>query len=139
MLPSTRLSNTPLTQPKVSQHNLGSPLKWLLPGMLAGILLLGGCGQLARFGLGNTPIQSVVSNPSAHTTVTVKGEVVNTLGILGQGVYELQDETGSLWVITGERGMPVVNSTVTVRGTAAEGITISGRNFGVTLTEQERF
>ncbi|MGF1574491.1 MAG: hypothetical protein ACFCU9_00895 [Cyanophyceae cyanobacterium] len=131
MLSSTRLSNTPLS--------MQTPLKWLLPGMLAGILLLGGCGQLARFGLGNTPIQSVVSNPSAHTTVTVRGQVVNTLGILGQGFYELQDETGSLWVITGGQGMPVVNSTVTVRGTAAEGITISGRNFGVTLTEQERF
>lgn len=107
--------------------------------LLVGTLGLAGCGPLARFGIGSTPIQTVVNNPAAHRNVTVRGQVVNTLGILGQGLYEVQDNTGSIWVVTGGQGMPLVNSSVTVRGEAAEGITISGRNFAVTINEKERF
>lgn len=126
------------TQPSLAQARFQGLRLGLLSGILA-VSLVTGCGQLARFGIGTTPIQQVVDNPPAYTNVTVRGQVVNTLGILGQGVYELKDDTGSLWVITGERGMPAISSTVTVRGEAAEGITLSGRNFGVTLTEKERF
>ncbi|MFN8001027.1 MAG: hypothetical protein U0X75_08445 [Acidobacteriota bacterium] len=37
--------------------------------------------------------------------VLVIGTVTNSFGALGQGAYELSDETGKLWVVT-QRGVP---------------------------------
>jgi predicted small secreted protein len=95
------------------------------------------CNQLARFGIGVTSIATVTSNPANFPDVTVRGKVINQVGIFGQGAYELQDDTGTLWVFT-QAGMPPLDTTLTVRGKASEGLTISGRNLGVTLTEKER-
>ncbi len=101
-------------------------------------LALGGCGQLARLGIGTTPIAQIEQNPARYTDVYVRGRVVNQIGVFGQGVYEIQDPSGSLWVIT-NKGLPAMNSTVTVRGKAQEGISVAGRHFGVSLVEVERF
>jgi uncharacterized protein YdeI (BOF family) len=99
-----------------------------------------GCGQLARLGIGTTPIATVASNPAQYTDadVLIRGQVVNQVGVFGQGVYELQDNSGSIWVIT-DKGIPAMNSTVTVRGKAQEGITVGGRSFGVSLVEAQRY
>ncbi|MEN9221979.1 MAG: hypothetical protein Q6M04_06030 [Thermostichus sp. BF3_bins_97] len=97
-----------------------------------------GCGQLARLGIGTTPIATVAQNPAQHTDVLIRGQVVNQVGVFGQGVYQLQDNSGSIWVIT-DKGIPAMNSTVTVRGKAQEGITVGGRTFGVSLVEAERY
>ncbi|MCJ2542479.1 hypothetical protein [Thermostichus vulcanus] len=121
------------------------PSQRVRQGSLALLLGLGlvlggasGCGQLARLGVGTTPIATVAQNPSQHSNVWIRGQVVNQVGVFGQGVYELQDSSGSIWVIT-DKGIPAMNSTVTVRGKAQEGITVGGRSFGVSLTEVERY
>ncbi|MGY2716897.1 hypothetical protein ACVW01_001270 [Thermostichus sp. MS-CIW-19] len=101
-------------------------------------LALTGCGPLARLGIGTTPIAQIEQNPSRYTNVYVRGRVVNQIGVFGQGVYEIQDSSGSLWVIT-DKGLPAMNSTITVRGKAQEGILLAGRRFGVSLVEVERF
>lgn len=100
---------------------------------------LSSCNQLTRFGIGTTPIAQVVADPNQYQDVTVRGEVINKFSIIGNGAYEIrgQDEA-TLWVITNS-GTPPVGQTVTVRGRAAEGLSLGGRNFGVTLSEQERF
>ncbi|MEN9202545.1 MAG: hypothetical protein Q6K80_03380 [Thermostichus sp. DG_1_6_bins_120] len=97
-----------------------------------------GCGQLARLGIGTTPIATVARDPAQHTNVWIRGQVVNQLGAFGQGIYQLRDNSGSIWVIT-DKGIPAMNSTVTVRGKAQEGITVGGRTFGVSLLEEERY
>lgn len=102
-----------------------------------GTVSLTGCNALARFGIGTTSIEAVVNNPMGHSDVIVRGEVTNQFGAFGRGVYEIQDKTGTLWVLT-EAGLPSMHSTVTVRGTAAEGVSLGGRNFGVLFTESER-
>jgi hypothetical protein len=98
---------------------------------------LSGCNQLARMGVGVTEIQEVVADPSARDTVTVKGKVVNQVGLFGQGVYELQDSTGTVWVVT-KTGLPAIDSTVIVKGQPQEGLSLGGQNFGVTIREAER-
>ena len=111
----------------------------LCVGLGLATLGLSGCNQLTRFGIGTTPIQNVVADPSQYEDVTVRGEVINKFSIVGNGAYELQGQDGgTLWVIT-NAGTPPVGQQVTVRGQAAEGISIGGRNFGVTISEQERF
>ncbi|MFS8892679.1 hypothetical protein [Synechococcus sp. O70.1] len=101
-------------------------------------LALGGCSQLARLGLGITPIAQIEQDPSRYANVYVRGRVVNQIGAFGQGVYEIQDHSGSLWVLT-DKGLPAMNSTITVRGKVQEGILLAGRRFGVSLVEVERF
>jgi hypothetical protein len=100
-------------------------------------LTLGGCLQLTRVGIGTTPIAQVVDNPSQYPQVTVRGQVVNQIAILGQGAYQLKDDSGSVWVIT-KSGMPAINSTVTVKGQATQGVAFAGINVAVTLKEQQR-
>jgi hypothetical protein len=121
------------------KQRLGLPFpKGSLVFLLCLSLALAGCGPLARLGIGTTPIATVEQNPSRYTDVYIRGRVVNQIGVFGQGVYEIQDNSGSLWVIT-DKGLPAMNSTVTVRGKAQEGIVVGGRSFGVSLVEAERF
>lgn len=111
----------------------------LCAGLGLATLGLSGCNQLTRLGIGTTPIQKVVADPGQYEDVTVRGEVINKFSIIGNGAYQLQDQDGgTLWVIT-TAGTPPVGQPVTVRGKAAEGISLGGRNFGVTISEQERF
>jgi len=121
------------------KQQLGQSFRGGSLALLLGLsLALAGCGQLARLGIGTTPIATVEQNPSRYTDVYIRGRVVNQIGVFGQGVYEIQDNSGSLWVIT-DKGLPAMNSTVTVRGKAQEGIVVGGRSFGVSLVEAERF
>lgn len=96
-----------------------------------------GCNQLAQLGIGTTQISQVTANPSQYPNVTVRGTVINQVGVLGRGAYELKDDSGSLWVLT-QTGMPAMDATVVVRGSAAEGVAIAGQRLGVTITEKER-
>jgi hypothetical protein len=98
---------------------------------------LAGCNQLAKVGIGTTPIKEVVANPGNYSDVTIRGTVTNQIGILGRGAYELKDDSGSLWVVT-ESGIPSKDTQVIVKGSAAEGVTIANQRLGVTLTEKER-
>ena len=121
------------------KQRLGLPFpKGSLVFLLCLSLALAGCGPLARLGIGTTPIATVEQNPSRYTDVYVRGRVVNQIGVFGQGVYEIQDHSGSLWVLT-DKGLPAMNSTITVRGKVQEGILLAGRRFGVSLVEVERF
>jgi hypothetical protein len=98
---------------------------------------LTGCNQLAKVGIGTTPIRDVVANPSKYSDVTVRGKVINQIGILGTGAYELKDDSGSLWVVT-QNGMPSKDTEMVIKGSAAEGVTIAGQRLAVTITEKER-
>lgn len=70
--------------------------------------------------------------------VTVSGTVDETitLPILGVGVYQLSDGTGSIWVKPKER-TPEKGDHVLVSGTIKVGLTISGRSFGLILVESK--
>lgn len=115
--------------------------KVIIFGYLCGGLLLTsltGCDQFAKLGIGTTPINEIIREPAKYKqTVIVRGQVVNQLGILGQGGYELKDDSGSIWVLT-RSGMPTINSTVTIRGKVVEGVAIAGQNFAVTITEEKQ-
>jgi flagellar hook protein FlgE len=107
---------------------------------IAGMTIVGltSCTQLAQVGIGSTSIAQVVSSPGQYRQgVTVRGEVINQVAILGQGAYQLKDDSGTLWVIT-RSGMPKLNSNLTVRGNAQEGVAFAGMNVAVTLAEKER-
>jgi len=79
------------------------------------MLLVGltGCSSLARLGIGVTPIQQVKQTWQLYSTVYLRGRVVNQVPLLASWVYEVQDSTGTIWVLTEQ---PVPEGEILLRG-----------------------
>ena len=87
-----------------------------------------------------TTIQDIERNPSKFygKDVAVAGRVTNSYGVaLLGGVYKLDDGTGSIWVLT-RRSVPSRGTQVGVKGQIQEGVSFSGRNYGLGLIEEDR-
>lgn len=93
-----------------------------------------------RLGLGLTPIQAITTTPEQYRdqTVTLRGKVTNQIGILGTGAYEIQDNSGRVWVVT-QAGLPTTETQVFVQGSPQEGLSIAGRSLGVTVVETKHW
>jgi hypothetical protein len=91
-------------------------------------LLLAGCGT--------TRIGRVLQDPSRfhNRPVTVEGRVVNVVGALNMGAYEVDDGTGKIYVLS-NRGVPGRNTTVKVSGTVTPGLNIMGKTIGTAIKE----
>lgn len=89
-----------------------------------------GCASTRRIG-------QIQADPSRYRndTVRVQGRVTNSFGALVAGVYEVEDETGKIYVIS-RSGVPSKGSRVAVKGTVMNGITVMGRSFGTAIQEQ---
>jgi len=98
---------------------------------------LAGCNILNKNGIGTTPIQKVLKMPSDTQQVTIHGKVTDQIAILGKGVYQLTDETGSIWILT-DKGTPGMNQNIAVTGHLEKGFVFAGKNFGLSLVEQTR-
>ncbi|MFZ4794973.1 MAG: hypothetical protein ACOYLN_12655 [Blastocatellia bacterium] len=86
-----------------------------------------------------TDIRRLEADPARYRgkEVLVYGTVTNSFGALGQGAYELSDETGKLWVVT-QRGVPVKGARVGAVGKFIDGVRWGGRSFGSALQETDR-
>jgi hypothetical protein len=69
--------------------------------------------------------------------VTVAGTVTDSYGLLNYGVYEIDDGTGRLLVVT-RSGAPARGSKVGAKGRVYTGASYGGRSFGTVLEESER-
>ena len=87
----------------------------------------------------DTTIGRLSADPARYRDkeVALAGTVLNSFGALGQGAYELADETGRIWVVT-QRGVPAKGSRVKTVGQYIEGVTWGGRNFGSAIRETDR-
>ncbi|HKX27108.1 MAG TPA: hypothetical protein VJ302_05380 [Blastocatellia bacterium] len=86
-----------------------------------------------------TTINQINGDPARYRgkEVLIVGTVTNSFGALGQGAYELNDETGKIWVIT-QRGVPSKGARVGAVGKYINGVTFSGRTLGSALEETNR-
>jgi len=96
-------------------------------------LILAGCPE-------RTSIEHINRSPGhyAGKEVTIAGRVSNSYGALGTGVFELQDETGRMWVFSERYGVPGRDARIAVTGRIQQGFTFGGRNFAVVLRETKR-
>ena len=96
-------------------------------------LALTGCPERIR-------IDDIQNDPGRYFNkeVTVAGRVVRSYGAFGQGVYEIDDGTGTLWVATEKYGVPSKDTYVGVTGRVIPGVTWSGRNYGNGMHETRR-
>jgi hypothetical protein len=64
-----------------------------------------------------TTINQLLAEPGkyANQEVTVGGQVVKSVSLLGRGAYQIDDGTGTLWVVT-KSGAPRQGARVAVKG-----------------------
>ena len=74
----------------------------------------------------------------AGKDVSIHGTVSDSFGALGNGVFQIDDGTGSMWVYSQNFGVPGNGSKVAVTGRIEQGFAFGGRSFGVILRETER-
>jgi len=86
-----------------------------------------------------TTINQLNGDPARYRDkeVLLVGTVTNSYGGLGQGAYELNDETGKIWVVT-QRGVPTKGARIGAVGKYINGVTWAGRTFGSALRETDR-
>lgn len=96
------------------------------PQESTGLHLPSGIAQLVR---PTVAIQTLTSEQN-NATIQIKGTVVRQAPLLAGGLYQLQDESGTVWVRSAEAAPPEaatvsVVGTVQVAAIAVEGIDIS--------------
>ena len=74
----------------------------------------------------------------ANKEVAVVGTVTQSIGALGQGVYQIDDGTGKLWIWSNGHGVPSKGAKVGVKGHIAESVTFLGINYATVLRETDR-
>jgi hypothetical protein len=97
--------------------------------LLLAAILLAGCAPVT--------IGRINADPSRfqNHTVRISGTVTNSVGLMGKGGYQLDDNTGRIYVISA-RGVPSSGSRVTVTGRVSAGAEVLGTPLGVTIREQ---
>lgn len=96
--------------------------------VVAAAVLLTACGSVK--------IGRIMADPSRYQnrTVRVEGTVTNSVGVLGTGGYQIEDDTGRIIVIS-RSGVPSRGSRVAVTGVVTPGAAVLGRPVGVAIRE----
>ena len=90
-------------------------------------------------------IGDVTSDPGRFSgkDITVAGRVTNvsvgmSLGAIGAGLYQIDDGTGKLFVLSESRGAPTAGAQVGVKGRIMPTLTFMGKNYVTVLREDDR-
>lgn len=87
-------------------------------GILSIVIVgLVGCQQLKDFGIRTfllTPI-SAIEQKKDGAEVYVEGNVIHKAPFLGSGAYQLEDNSGSVWIVT-TAPLPPIGEEVRIRG-----------------------
>jgi len=86
-----------------------------------------------------TPIGRILADPRTYDEklVLVEGSVARSLGVLGYGAYELEDDSGKITVVT-DAGLPPTGARVRVRGLAKQAFTLGERTLVVVVEKRRR-
>ena len=87
-----------------------------------------------------TSIEKINRDPGRYVgkEVTIAGRVSNSFGALGTGIFELEDDTGRMWIYSQRYGVPSTGAKVAVTGRIEQGFSCGGRSFATVLRESER-
>ena len=100
--------------------------------IIGGVLVFTACPS-------KTTVAKINQNPSRYQNqqVGLIGTVTDSYGLLGNGIYELDDGTGRIWVMT-RRGVPTKGTRVGASGRVHTGVSYGGRTYGMVLQEEDR-
>jgi hypothetical protein len=101
--------------------------------VILGSLLLAACPP-------HESIEKINRDPGrfAGKEITIAGQVTDSFGALGSGVFQIDDGTGTMWVLSKHSGIPGNGAKVSVTGHVQQGFAFGGRNFATILIETER-
>ena len=87
-----------------------------------------------------TKIGDITADPGrfVNKEVAVAGHVTQSIAFLGRGIYQLDDGTGKLWVLSETRGVPSKGAMVGVKGRVAPTVTFMGINYATVMRESDR-
>lgn len=90
---------------------------WAFAVLAGMVLFLPGCEQKT--------IKHIMGDPHRYASheVAVVGKVVRSYSVLGNGAYEVDDGTGTLWVVA-KSGVPREGARVGVKGTIRVGFNL---------------
>lgn len=105
------------------------------------LLMVGlfGCGNLRmtvsqegniNFGRNVTPIRDIKPTQDQQATVYVQGKVEQRVPLLQGQVYQVNDSTGSIWVVSKQNNLKEGNSAIFQGKVRYESIAIAGQEFG---------
>src|SRR5919109_1895958 len=97
------------------------------------VLAFAGCPQ-------GTTIGKIQRDPAKFygKEVAIKGRVSSSFGALGNGVYQVDDGTGKMWVLSEGYGVPGNGADIRVVGRVVDSVTWGGRSFATALRQTER-
>ena len=97
------------------------------------LILLAGCAS-------TTPIGDLLSNSSKYNgkTVRIKGEVTKSVGALVAGAYQVNDNTGTLTVVSEGNSPPPQGTKIGVKGIFQALLTLGSKSLAI-LKEESRF
>jgi protein-disulfide isomerase len=100
---------------------------WLVTGAA---LLLSSCGS--------TKIGRILADPARYQNrgVTVEGTVTNVVGAFVAGVYQVDDGTGKIYVLSTGQGVPNKGVQVKVNGNVTPGLNVMGKSWGTAIRER---
>ena len=98
-----------------------------------------GCGNMPKLrGAKTTPIGDVKNSWQKYSTVYLKGQVGKQAPFVGSAAYELEDPTGTIWVVTQET-LPSSGDTVLLKGQVKyQSIPIAGKELGGVYVEEQK-
>jgi len=84
-------------------------------------------------------IEEVKSDPYRYENKTARigGRVTQQMSVLNYGIYELEDATGKIFVIS-QRGVPSRGARVEVKGNTVNAFSLAGIDYGTVLMEEDR-
>jgi hypothetical protein len=100
--------------------------------LVLGALFLAGCPT-------HITIADINRDPGrfAGKEVTISGQASDTFGGFGNGIFQVDDGTGRIWVLSQNFGVPGNGSKVSVTGQVQQGVSLAGHNYGVILRQTQ--
>jgi len=98
--------------------------RFLTATLILAALYIAGCSS-------STPIADINRDPSRFTgkDITISGQASNAFGAFGNGVFQLDDSTGNIWVFSQESGLPSNGAKVSVTGEVQQGFSFGGKTY----------
>lgn len=107
--------------------------------LLAGLLSCSALSQVSlRLGIERINNIRDLKPQDRNATVYVRGKVVKQVPLLGQQVYQLQDSTGTIWVLTNQTTPQSGDEVLLKAQVIYQSIPLAGREFGEVYLEQEQ-
>lgn len=123
------------SMPRVVPYRLG--LTFLLVGGLCSCGKSGLNANNLKFGANVTPIREIKPQQGNQATVYIQGKVSKQAPLIKQRLYQIDDTTGKIWVVTNQTNLKEGQQVVFKGKVRYKSIPLAGKEFGEVYLEEE--